>query len=150
MKTRLFRKFGWFCVPLSIVLTAFLTEGGLRHLHAGELEVIRTNLQARVGGTWQIETNGQFAYVRALTLPAGLKGNYCVFSAETNRPALEQATNWMANSQAPFFILGTNADCVAVTYIPRSNAVSRAVVEALRLSETRLLSPIEAGSLRRQ
>ena len=122
---------------------------GLSDSHAIDLDVLKTNLEARVGGTWQIQTNQEVRFVSPLKLPGGLVGTYCIFSAVTNRTALEQATNWMATCQAPFFILGTNAECVAVTYIPRSNTVSRAVVEALQLCEPSRVSPTEAMLLRR-
>lgn len=135
-----------------VIILCFLLYGcGSRLLgsDARNLEVIRTNLAAQVGGTWQIQTNSPVTFVSALKLPGGLAGTYCVFYSETNYPAIEQATNWMGSCQAPFFVLGTNVDCVAVTYLPRSNAVSRAVIEALHLYEPSYVSPAEAMLLKR-
>lgn len=78
-------------------------------LHAADLNSIKTNLEARVGGAWSIESHQQWTFLTPTALPQGLdKGTYCIFVSDNNRTAGDHAKMWMEICQAPFFILGTN------------------------------------------
>jgi len=132
-----------------MLFAAVALLGAEGRLYAGDLREIRTLLNAEVGGAWNINTNQMGIYVAPTDLPEGLdRGTYGVFVSDSDRTALEQATTWMEICQAPFFILGTNTDCVVVTYVPRQHPVSRAIIKALKLNESVNLSPAEAMILR--
>ncbi|MBN1269052.1 MAG: hypothetical protein JXB04_05650 [Kiritimatiellae bacterium] len=137
--------------PTSILLVAIAMLATARSPRAADLSDIRTNLEAAVGGRWEIKAHDVWTFLSPEELPPGLEqGTFTVFVTEENRPALTQARTWMENCQAPFFILGTNNDCVVVTYVPRKHAVSQAIVKAMRLAQPSEISPAEAMSLRRE
>jgi inhibitor of cysteine peptidase len=103
----------------------------------GGLESARTNLEQKVGGKWYFETNSTSAhFVSPKELPPGLeKGMYAVFVDHDGRKSRQLADAWATNSQAPFFILATNAQCTVLTYVSRDHPVSKAIVRALDLQE---------------
>lgn len=99
---------------------------------------IATDLESHVGGTWQVQTHEKWTYVSPATLPEGLeKGTYCIFTPENGQTAVQQAESWMQICQAPFFVLGTNEECVVVTYVSGDHPVSRKIIEALDLKPQR-------------
>lgn len=105
---------------------------------------IQADLETQVGGTWGVCTNDTWTFIAPTVLPAGLtNGTYVLFISEPDSPAMEQATRWMQTSQAPFFILGMNPACVALTYVPRTHPVSQAILKALRLEEPKEKSATE-------
>jgi hypothetical protein len=136
-------------IPI-MVLTAIFAAAHC--LHAGNLESIRTNLEAQVGGKWAIDSHQEsFPFLYPQTLPANLpKGTYAVFASDTNRSALVRAETWMETCQAPFFILGTNKECVVITYVPRKHQVSQSIIKTLALTQPQKLSPAEAMSLKQE
>lgn len=106
-------------------------------LHAGDhREELASGLESSVGGEWQVQTHENWTYVSPTTLPEGLeKGTFCIFTQENDQAAMDQAESWMQICQAPFFVLGTNEDCVVVTYVPRDHPVSRKMIQSLHLKE---------------
>ena len=132
-----------------VCLAAIAALASSANADTNTLQSISTTLQARVGGAWSIATNSITVYLAPKELPPELKqGTYGVFVAVKDRSSLELAKMWMEVCQAPFFILGTNAQCVVVTYVPRKHQVSRNIVKALELIEPKEVSPSEAMSLK--
>ncbi|HAL92427.1 MAG TPA: hypothetical protein DCM68_05315 [Verrucomicrobia bacterium] len=116
---------------------------------AADFNGIQTALEAAVGGHWKIQRHDQWNFLSPDVLPPGLQqGTFSVFVSTTNQSSLSQAETWMETCQAPFFILGTNRDCVAVTYVPRKHPVSQALIKALQLAEPAEGSPAEKAGLR--
>jgi hypothetical protein len=116
---------------------------------AGDFSSIQTVLDTEVGGKWMVETNSICPFLTTKVLPPDLKqGTYGIFLAIMGRTPLELARNWMTVCQAPFFILGTNTECVVVTYVPRKHPVSIAIIKALGLNEPTDISPAEAMGLK--
>ena len=103
-------------------------------IHSRSIESIKTNLDSAVGGVWDVQHYQSWMFLYPKVLPRGLEsGTYEVFISDTNHTALSYATTMMEICQAPFFILGTNTDCVVITYIRREHPVSRAIVKTLGL-----------------
>ncbi len=131
-----------------LVAIAALTSGA--NADTNTLQSISTTLQARVGGAWSIATNSITVYLAPKELPPELKqGTYGVFVAVNDRSPLDLAKMWMEVCQAPFFILGTNAQCAVVTYVPRKHPVSQGIIKALGLIEPKETSQTEGMSLRK-
>ena len=117
----------------------------------GSLQGIKSILELKVGGKWAIQTNNLWEFVAPVVLPSQIeKGTYVIFASNSNRTAIVQATTWMEQSQAPFYVLGSNTRCVTVTYVSRKHLVSQAIIKTLGLSQPDAVSPMEAMGLRKE